>query len=77
MIQAAPSAPVMTPWGAEPGPERDLADGPGRRIEVAEDAVVLARVPDAAVRRGRDVVGMRAGRDVELARREGDAAGRG
>ena len=39
---------------------------PGGRVEVAERAVVLARVPDAAVRRGRDVVRMRAGGDIEL-----------
>ena len=46
--------------------EVDLADLPGRRVEMAERAVVLARVPDATVDGGRDVVWMAARRDRVL-----------
>ena len=72
VIQALPSGPVMTPWGADPAPSGIVRTLSGRGVEVAERAVVLARVPDAAVGRGRDVVRMRAGHDVELPDGEGD-----
>ena len=51
--------------------EVDLADLPGRRVEVAERAVVLAGVPDATVGGGRDVVRMAARRDRVLHEVEG------
>ena len=46
--------------------ERDLLDLAGLRIEDAERALALRRVPDGAVRRGRDVVRMRAARRLEI-----------
>ena len=72
MIQAFPSGPVMTPWGADPAPSGMVVTAARGRVEVAERAVVLARVPDAAVGRRRDVVRMRARHDVELLHAEGD-----
>ena len=72
VIQALPSGPVMTPCGADPAPSGIVRTLAGRGVEVAERAVVLARVPDAAVRRGCDVVRMRAGDNVELPDLEGD-----
>ena len=74
MIHGAPSGPTITPCGAEPGAEVDLADLPGLWVEVAERAVALAGVPDATVDGGRDVVRMAAGRDRVLDELE---AGRG
>ena len=45
------------------GAERDLArSSPRRRVELAERPAALRRVPDAAVRRGRDVVRVGAAR---------------
>ena len=52
--------------GRGPGTERDRPDRSRRGVEVAERAVVLAGVPDAAVWRRSDVMRMRAGHDVEL-----------
>jgi hypothetical protein len=53
--------------GSEPG----LVDGAGRGIEVAEGAVLLARVPDAAVGGGGDVVRVAPGGNRELHELEG------
>src|SRR6185437_9681833 len=52
VTQAAPSAPTMTPCGAEPY-GLDLAGG---GIEPPESALRLRREPDAAIRRRRHVV---------------------
>ena len=46
--------------------ERDLLRFAGLRIEHAERALMLRRVPDRAVGRGRDVMRMRAGRHREI-----------
>ncbi len=59
MIQAAPSGPGDHAVRRRARTERDLADVAGRRVEVAEDAGLLAGVPDPAVGGRRDVVGMR------------------
>ena len=45
--------------------ERDLANGTGLRIEDAEGALALGSVPDLAIGGGRDVVGARAGGELE------------
>src|SRR6266540_3148761 len=65
VIHGAPSGPTMTPCGAE----LDLVDVAARRVEVAELAGVLRRVPDGAVGGDGDVVRVRSARHVVLLQR--------
>ena len=71
MIHGAPSGPDDHAVRRGTRAEVDLVDIPGRRVEVAERAVVLAGVPDPTVGGGRDVVRMAARRDRVLHEVEG------
>ena len=64
MTQAAPSGPTMTPCGDEPCPSLTESIWPVAGCEAPQLADRLRGIPDGAVGRRRDVMGMRTGRDV-------------
>ena len=66
MIQAFPSGPVMTPWGADPAPSLIVRTAPvaGSRCPSVPSRWPVYQTPPSA--RRRDVMRMRAGDDVEL-----------
>ncbi len=81
-VEAAVGDPGRAVWARDDpvrcgaGTERDLTDVAGRRIEMAENAGSLPRVPDAAVGGRRDVVRVRASRNIELTSLERHRQGR-
>ena len=74
VIHGAPSGPTMTPCGAEPVSEGGVPRLAGLRVEPAELAGSLRRVPDASVARRRDIVRAASRRDGILA--DGGRCGR-